>query len=432
MKRYRRRDLDAAVDERFGFWICVISNCHNGTRLTVANSGAKLATPCLMRALLLVLDSVGIGHAPDAAKYGDDGANTLGHIFARVPTLKLPNLCALGLPKILDANYSWAHKQSPLPIFASFGKMQQRSAGKDTASGHWEIAGVIVDQPFTVLEKFPYELVHPIEKEAGVKFIGNYGSSGTTILEQLGPEHIYTGRPILYTSTDSVLQIAAHEEIIPVKRLYEICQIARKHADGFRIERVVARPFVGQESFSRTANRHDFAMKPPRTVLNAISDAKIPVISVGKISDIFAEEGITESHPTKTNRDGMEKINKLWAKTKRGLIFANLVDFDSVYGHRRDAAGYAIALAEFDHWLGNFIDKIAPDDLVIITADHGNDPTFDGTDHTREQVPLFVINNRQSRDLGIRSTFADIAASLAEFFNLPEPWPAGTSFLNHE
>jgi phosphopentomutase len=382
-----------------------------------------------VRAFLLVLDSVGIGHAPDAAKYGDEDANTLGHIFARVPTLKLPNLCALGLPKILDANYTWAHKQSPLPIFGNFGRMRERSPGKDSTTGHWEIAGVIVDQPFTVLEKFPYELVNPIEKEAGVKFIGNYANSGTAILEQLGPEHICTGRPILYTSADSVLQIAAHEEIIPAKELYTICQIARKQADGFRIRRVIARPFVGQEKFARTANRRDFSIKPPPTVLSAISEAKFPVIGVGKIGDIFAGEGITNSHPTKSNRDAMDKIDKLWPKAKCGLIVANLADFDSLYGHQRDAIGYANALAEFDRWLGNLIDKIAPDDLIIITADHGNDPTFGGTDHTREQVPLFVIHNRESRDLGTRSTFADVAASLAKFFELPEPWPVGISFL---
>jgi phosphopentomutase len=384
-----------------------------------------------MRALLLVLDSAGIGHAPDAAKYGDEGANTLGHIFARVPNLKLPNLCALGLPKILDANYSWAHKQSPLPIFASFGKMQKRSTGKDTTTGHWEIAGVIVDQPFTVFEKFPYELVHPIEKEAGLNFIGNCASSSTTILEQFGPEHIYTGRPILYASADSILQIAAHEEIIPLKKLYVICQIARKYANGFRIGRVIARPFVGKEKFTCTANRHDFSMPPPRTVLNAITEANIPVISIGKIDDIFAGEGITKSHSTKSNRDGMAEIDNLWPKIRRALIFANLVDFDSAYGHRRDPGGYANALEEFDHWLGNFIDKITPQDLVIITADHGNDPTFRGTEHTREQVPLFVLHNRESRDLGTRSTYADIAAALAEFFALPERWPVGTSFQNH-
>jgi phosphopentomutase len=381
-----------------------------------------------MRALLIVLDSVGIGHAPDAKKYGDEGANTLGHIFARVPGLKLPNLCALGLPKILDANYSWGRKRSGLPHFASFGKMQERSVGKDTTTGHWEIAGVIVDVPFTVFEKFPYELVRAIERDAGVRFIGNFAGSGTMILDDLGAEHVYTGDPILYTSGDSVLQIAAHEEIISLEKLYKICRVARRHADNFRIGRVIARPFLGKRKFKRTTNRHDFSMKPPRTVLNAISEQKIPVIGVGKVSDIFAGEGITASHPTKSNRESMEKIDNLWSKKKRGLIFANLVDFDMLYGHRRDAAGYAKALVEFDKWLGRFIDSVAPDDLVVITADHGNDPTFRGTDHTREQVPLFVMHNRDASDLGTRSTFADVAASLATFFKLPEPWPVGTSF----
>ncbi|MEP7015347.1 MAG: phosphopentomutase [Verrucomicrobiota bacterium] len=381
-----------------------------------------------MRALVLVLDSVGIGHAPDADKYGDKGANTLGHIFARVPDLRLPNLVALGLPKILDANYSWARKLSKLPHFASYGKMQQRSAGKDTTTGHWEIAGAIVDVPFTVFERFPYELVRAIEREASVRFIGNYASSGTTIIEELGPEHVYTGDPILYTSADSVLQIAAHEDIIQLERLYEICRIARSHADGFRIGRVIARPFSGKKKFKRTANRHDFSMKPPRTVLDAISEARIPVTGVGKIGDIFAGEGITESYPTKSNREGMDKIDNLWSKTKRGLIFANLVDFDMLHGHRRDAPGYAKALMEFDKWLGGFIDRVEPADLVVITADHGNDPTFRGTDHTRERVPLFVLHNSEMRDLGTRSTFADVAASLSDFYQLPEPWPVGTPF----
>jgi phosphopentomutase len=382
-----------------------------------------------VRALLLVLDSVGIGHAPDAAKYGDEGANTLGHIFSRVRKLHLPNLCALGLPRILDEKYSWTRKSSSLPALASFGKMQERSAGKDTTTGHWEIAGVIVDLAFSVFERFPYELVRAIERDAGVKFIGNYARSSTTILEDRGAEHLYTGHPILYTSADSVLQIAAHEEIIPVKKLYEICRVAREHADKFRIGRVVARPFLGKRKFTRTANRHDFSMKPPRTVLNVMVEAKRPVIAVGKISDIFVGQGISQSHPTKSNRDGMDKIDKLWAKTKNGLVFANLGDFDMLYGHRRDATGYAEALVEFDDWLGRFIDKIAPEDLVIITADHGNDPTFRGTDHTREQVPLLVMHTRESRDLGTRSTFADVAASLAEFFQLSERWPVGTSFL---
>lgn len=384
-----------------------------------------------MRALLIVLDSVGIGHAPDAAKYGDEGANTLGHIFARCRDTWLPNLCALGLPKVLDENYSWTRKTFALPHLASFGKMQEHSAGKDTTTGHWEIAGVILDMPFSVFLRFPYELVSAIEKEAGVKFIGNYARSGTTVLEELGAEHVSTRNPILYTSADSVLQIAAHEKIIPLEKLYEICQIARRHADRFRIGRVIARPFVDTNGkFTRTANRHDFSIKPPATVLDAIADAGFPTIGIGKISDIFAGQGITESHPATSNREGMGCIDKLWSQTDRGLIFCNLVDFDMIYGHRRDVTGYAMALSEFDEWLGLLLDKISPDDLFMITADHGNDPTFRGTDHTREQVPLFVMHNRESRDLGTRSTYADVAASLAEFFQLPKPWPVGTSFLH--
>jgi phosphopentomutase len=383
-----------------------------------------------MRALLIVLDSVGIGHAPDAAKYGDEGANTLGNIFARCRDTWLPNLCALGLPKILDEKYSWTRKSFALPHLASFGKMEEQSTGKDTTTGHWEIAGVILDVPFSVFRRFPFELVDAIEREAGVKFIGNYACSGTTILEELGAEHIYTGDPILYTSADSVLQIAAHEKIIPLEKLYEICRIARRQADEFRIGRVIARPFIDIDGkFRRTANRRDFSMKPPRTVLNAIADAGFATIGVGKISDIFAGQGITESHPAASNREGMGGIDKLWTNTNNALIFCNLVDFDAIYGHRRDVAGYAMALSEFDEWLGPLIDKIEPEDLAIITADHGNDPTFRGTDHTREQVPLFVMHNRESRDLGLRSTFADIAASLSEFFELPNRWPIGCSFL---
>lgn len=380
----------------------------------------------MKRALVIVLDSVGIGHAPDAAKYGDEGANTLGHIFERVPDLRLTNLARLGLNEIVDLGKS----QDRQVYLASYGKMRERSAGKDTTTGHSEIAGAIIEEPFPVFAKFPDELVHGIEGDAGVKFIGNYASSGTTILEELGAQHVRTGNPILYTSADSVLQIAAHEEIVPLEKLYQICRIARKHADDYRIGRVIARPFVGKEKFTRTANRHDFSMKPPRTVLNAIVDLALPVIGVGKISDIFAGEGITESHPTTSNADGMQKIDELWSQKRDGFIFANLVDFDMLFGHRRDAAGYAHALSEFDEWLGRFIDKIDKDDLVIITADHGNDPTFGGTDHTREQVPLFVIHQRESRDLGTRSTYADVAAALADFFEFAQPWPTGCSFLS--
>jgi phosphopentomutase len=375
-----------------------------------------------MRALLLVLDSVGIGHAPDAKKYGDEGANTLGHLFERVSQLRLPNLNKLGLSNVLGAANSGTS-------LASYGRMQEISAGKDTTTGHWEIAGVIVDVPFAVFEKFPDQLVRAIEQEAGVNFIGNYARSGTAILDELGTQHVSTGKPILYTSADSVLQIAAHEEIVPLEKLYAICRIARRHADQFRIGRVIARPFVGKDKFTRTANRHDFSMKPPRTILDAINETGTPVIGVGKISDIFAGQGITESHPTKSNREGMQKIAELWSKTPNGLIFANLVDFDMLYGHRRDVAGYANVLLEFDQWLGGFTGTVKPEDLVVITADHGNDPTFRGTDHTREQVPLFVLHHRESRDLGTRSTFADVAGSLAEFFQLSQPWPTGCSFL---
>ncbi len=376
-----------------------------------------------MRALLLVLDSVGIGHAQDAANYGDEGANTLGHILERLPDLKLPNLHSLGLAAILGRTEAVAPR-------ASFGKMQERSAGKDTTTGHWEIAGTILNEPFAVYERFPDELVRTIEREANVHFIGNCARSGTTILEELGPEHCRTGDPILYTSADSVLQIAAHEDVVPTERLYEICRIARRAADQFRIGRVIARPFAGAPGkFVRTSRRHDFSMRPPPTILDALRKQNVPVIGVGKISDIFAGQGISASFPTASNREGMERITALWSSKCDGLIFINLVDFDMLYGHRRDVSGYGRALEEFDRWLGGFLPTVERGDLVIITADHGNDPTYRGTDHTREQVPLFVLHRSKTGDLGTRSTFADVAASLAEFFALPDPWPTGSSFL---
>lgn len=379
-----------------------------------------------MRALVLVLDSVGLGHAPDAGKYGDEGANTLGHILEQTPELTLPHLGRLGLGELIGRP-----GLSSRPYLASFGKMQERSAGKDTTTGHWELAGVILDVPFAVYEQFPPALVRAIEHQACVKFIGNYARSGTTILDELGAEHVRTGCPILYTSADSVLQIAAHEEVMPVSRLYQICEVARALSDDYRIGRVIARPFDGGLGhFRRTARRHDYSMKPPRTVLHAVQETGAPVIGVGKISDIFAGEGVNESHPTTSNGEGMEKTAELWEKMTHGLIFVNLVDFDMLHGHRRDVPGYAGSLAEFDEWLGRFVTKVSPADLFIITADHGNDPTFRGTDHTREQVPLFVMHNREARDLGVRSTFADVAASLSEFFQLPKPWSTGISFLD--
>ena len=379
-----------------------------------------------MRALVLVLDSVGIGGAPDAASYGDEGANTLGHILEQRPELPLPNLDSLGLRELINRT-----DRSHRTYLGSYGIMQERSAGKDTTTGHWEIAGVILEEPFATFERFPDELVRAIERDAGVQFIGNYAQSGTTILQELGAEHVRTGKPILYTSADSVLQIAAHEQVIRIDRLYEICTVARQHADRFRIGRVIARPFTGPEgNFSRTSRRHDFSMDPPRTILDAIAESGRGVIGVGKISDIFAERGVTESFPTDGNAEGMQRIQENWEGLADGMLVANLVDFDMLYGHRREVEGYAAALAQFDEWLGEFMTRIRPADLVIITADHGNDPTFRGTDHTREQVPLIVLHKNETRPLGIRETYADIAATLAQYFELPFPWPVGESFLS--
>lgn len=380
-----------------------------------------------MRALLLVLDSVGVGNAPDAAIYGDRGADTLGHIFANTPDLELPTLFSLGLGHILSGNVSEPAAQKPL---ASYGRMRERSIGKDTTTGHWEIAGVLLEEPFATYEKFPPRLIEAIQRETGVEFIGNYAQSGTTILDELGAEHVRTGKPILYTSADSVMQIAAHEEIVPLRKLFDVCRIARRHCNAYRIGRVIARPFTGEPAtWTRTANRHDYSMVPPRTVLNAISEAGFVVEGVGKIGDIFAHSGITHSHPAASNTDGMAEIDRLFHATPDGLIFANLVDFDTLHGHRRDIAGYAAALKTFDTWLAEFIAGIERDDLIIITADHGNDPAFHGTDHTREEVPLLVKFDGKIEPLGVRDTFADVAATLAAYFHLKEKWPLGTSCL---
>jgi phosphopentomutase len=380
-----------------------------------------------MRALLLILDSAGCGHAPDAAAFGDQGANTLGHILAAYPQLELPALFSLGLWKIVTGDVFDPRSQGTV---GRWGRMRERSRGKDTTTGHWEIAGVILDQPFATFERFPDDLVRAIERDAKVEFIGNLPASGTAILDDLGPDHLHTGKPILYTSADSVLQIAAHEAVIPLQRLYEICRIARRHANSHRIGRVIARPFVGEPgAFHRTAGRHDYSLVPPRTVLNAIAEAGLAVHGVGKISDIFAGSGITRSTPTASNAEGMSVIDALWTEDEDGVIFANLVDFDMIYGHRRDLAGYARALVEFDRWLAGFLSRVEPEDLVIITADHGNDPTFRGTDHTREEVPLMVLHGGAAGPLGTRRTYADVAASLAEFFRLRQWWMTGESFL---
>lgn len=381
-----------------------------------------------MRAFLLVLDSVGVGHAPDADAYGDTGANTLGHILEKKPGLKLPHLQRMGLSAALRLAAGQQVEEWPKEL--AVGVMTERSAGKDTTTGHWELAGVVLKEAFPVFEKFPEELVRGIEEEADVEFLGNYAASGTVILDELGEEHVRTGKPILYTSADSVLQIAAHEEVIPVQRLYEICKIARKHADAWKIGRVIARPFRGEGKgkFQRTSNRHDFSFLPPPTILDALKEEGKRVVSVGKIADIFADQGITESHPTRNNAHGMEVLTELCGKVEEGLIFANLVDFDMLYGHRRDVEGYAAALAEFDAWLGGFFESVPREDLLIITADHGNDPTHSGTDHTRERVPLFVRCGELKGSLGQRDGYSDVAASVAQFFGVRWNGP-GRSFL---
>ncbi len=371
----------------------------------------------MREAVLIVLDSLGIGHAPDAADFGDAGADTLGHILAACPDLRLPNLAAAGL---FHAAALAAGRKIPdqTPLF-SWGCLSERSAGKDTVTGHWEIAGQIITTPFATFDRFPDSLVEEMELLTGVSFIGNYARSGTAILEELGAEHLRTGRPILYTSADSVIQIAAHEDLVPLPRLHAICTALRPLADRERIGRVIARPFTGSPgAFVRTAGRHDFAMHPPPTVLNRLQESGVEVLGVGKIGDIFSGSGLIESFPTQHNTEGCARIAALTAIRPHGdrLIFANLVDFDSLYGHRRDPAGYGAALERFDAWLGPWLEKLPPDVLVILTADHGNDPTWTGSDHTRERVPLLLRQPGASRCLGVGEGFTAVSERLAEWF----------------
>ncbi len=381
--------------------------------------------------VLLVMDSVGVGHAPDAAEYGDVGANTLGHLLEGRESLALPNLESLGLRAALAMAAGFPVAQ--FPAHSAVGVMREVSAGKDTTTGHWEMAGVLLPEPFATFTAFPDALVAAVEAEAGVRFVGNRPASGTVIIDQLGEQSVLEGRPILYTSADSVFQVAAHEEHFGLERLQNLCRIARRHADAWRIGRVIARPFDGADgAFRRTGNRHDYAMTPPETVLNRLQAAGIPVRAVGKIADIFAGSGISESWPTHSNAEGMERTEALMRATGEGLIFVNLVDFDMLFGHRRDAVGYFQALEEFDQWLGHLLGWMAGEPnrerRLIITADHGNDPTWRGTDHTREQVPVFVVGGGCRGGLGQRDSFADVAATVARWFGLPTE-PHGNPFL---
>ena len=361
----------------------------------------------MKRALVVVLDSVGCGRAPDAAAYGDEGADTLGHLFERIPDFELPHLASLGLYRILGLE-----KSAELRSGAAWARLTEVSAGKDTTTGHWELMGYPLDEPFATFERFPANLVAELEQRGGVEFLGNFASSGTEILEKLGSQHLATGFPILYTSADSVLQIAAHEEVFGLERLLDLCRTARALLDerGIRIGRVIARPFLGKspDDFMRTGNRRDFSLTPGETALNRLQAAGVATIGVGKIADIFAGSGIGESHPTKYNVGGMTAIDRLWARERSEphFIFANLVDFDSLYGHRRDPAGYAACLREFDEWLGTFLPRVRPGDLVVFTADHGNDPYHQGTDHTREQVPVMALGQDEPLRDGV---FGDVA-----------------------
>jgi phosphopentomutase len=380
---------------------------------------------------LIVLDSVGIGEAPDAAHFGDEGADTLGHIAERMGGLNMPNMAALGLSNIREIN-GIAKAEQP---GAFYTKMQEASNGKDTMTGHWEIMGLNIQTPFQVFpDGFPDSLIEALEQKSGRKVIGNKPASGTEILDELGKEHMETGALIVYTSADSVLQIAAHENIVPIDELYHICETARAmtKTGDYMIGRVIARPFIGEPGkFERTANRHDYALKPfGRTVMNELKDADFDVIAVGKIADIYDGEGVTEAIRTKSNMDGMDTFIDIAKKEFNGLSFVNLVDFDALFGHRRDPKGYGRALEEFDARLPELIDALHEDDLLILTADHGNDPVHAGTDHTREYVPLLVYSKKFSRgsELALRTTFADIGASIADNFNVTMP-KYGKSFM---
>ncbi|MFD0590289.1 phosphopentomutase [Paenibacillus sp. GCM10027627] len=385
------------------------------------------------RITVIVLDSVGIGELPDAASFGDEGAHTLGHICEQVPNIALPNLAALGLGNIAPLA-AVAPADNP---GAFYGKMAEVSVGKDTMTGHWELMGLKVESPFQVYPNgFPDELIAKFEELTGRKVLGNKPASGTDILDEYGEEQLRTGSWIIYTSADSVMQIAAHEGKIPLEELYRACEIARELTlhDPYMVGRVIARPYTGEPgAFERTPNRHDYALEPfGPTVLNSLKESGHSVISVGKINDIFTGQGITESYPTKSNLDGIQTTIRLMKEKNGGFIFTNLVDFDSLYGHRRDPEGYASCLEEFDQYVPELMRQTGSNELLIVTADHGNDPVHPGTDHTREYVPILAYSPRftgYQASMGTRSTFADLAATIADNFGVSKPG-IGQSFLN--
>jgi phosphopentomutase len=383
------------------------------------------------RAIVIIVDGVGVGELPDADVYGDIGSDTLGNLSRATGGLYLQNLEKLGLGcihPITGVNCV----ENPI---ASFGKLAELSPGKDSTTGHWELAGLVLDSPFpTYQDGFPDDILKAFSKKTGLNVLGNYAASGTEIIKELGEEHLKTGKPIIYTSADSVFQIAAHDDVIPLERLYEICKISRDILQGeHAVARVIARPFVGKnkDEFIRTRYRKDFSLKPSGdTLFTKLQTAGIPTIAIGKINDLYAYDGISDSIQTKSNAEGMQALSQSLNDYPHGLIMANLVDFDMLWGHRNDKEGFKRGLSEFDAWLGDFLEKLDTNDILIITSDHGNDPTTASTDHSREYIPILVIGEKiiNGINIGVRKSFADCQASLAEYFAV-EKTPWGESFL---
>jgi phosphopentomutase len=395
------------------------------------------------RAIVIVMDSVGVGELPDAGSYGDRGSNTLGNIARRVP-LKVPALRSLGLARIADigaapddrgAKASAERDRSAQALAKrAFGRMAEASAGKDSVTGHWEMMGIVLDRPFpTFPDGFSADIIAEFSRQAGRGVLANRAASGTQIIDELGAEHMRTGQLIVYTSADSVFQIAAHEEVVPIRELYRACEMAYTLAcEGLGVGRVIARPFVGRPGhFTRTANRRDYALPPAgETLLDLVKGASLPVVAIGKIEDLFAGRGITRAIHTASDDEGMDRVEEEMNAVDRGFIFTNLVDFDTLYGHRNDVEGYANNLERFDARLSSLLPRLRDDDLLVVTADHGNDPTTPSTDHAREYVPLLVTGRhvRAGVDLGTRRTFADLGQTLADIFGVG-PLAHGTSFL---
>jgi phosphopentomutase len=385
------------------------------------------------RAIVIVLDSLGVGELPDAVAYGDAGSNTLGNIARQVP-LTIPTLRALGIDRIVPVGGGEGPAPPPPPR-AAIGRMAEASAGKDSVTGHWEMMGIVLDRPFpTFPQGFPPAVIEEFSRRTGRAVIGNKTASGTSIIEELGPEHLRTGALIVYTSADSVFQIAAHEEVVPLAELYRACELAYAIAgEGLGVGRVIARPFVGRPGgFRRTANRRDYALPPPgETLLDRLESAALPVVAIGKIEDLFAGRGVTRALHTASDAEGMNQVERQVGALDRGLIFANLVDFDTLYGHRNDVAGYARNLEQFDARLASLLPALRAGDVLVVTADHGNDPTTPSTDHSREYVPLLVAGPRvrPGADLGTRATFADLGQTLAGMFDVG-PIRRGASFLD--